>query len=112
MTNINGCLTSWNPAAERLFGCPKAAALGKFIWDIVAAKDEIGLAMKPKLESVVKKFNSSTKPILEEFDAQVKDSADKEHWICFSVSPSRIQGEVNNIIFTMKEVSARKEREI
>lgn len=112
MTNSDGYLTTWNPAAERLTGRSKSEAIGRYLWEVVDGKDETGLLMKPKFAALVRKFEVSTKPILEEFDAQVKDSAGRTHWICFSVSASRFHEQVNNIIFTIKEVSVRKQREI
>lgn len=43
--DTTGRITSWNPAAARLFGLPAPAALGRIVWDVLPLSDESAEAL-------------------------------------------------------------------
>ncbi|MCA1455398.1 PAS domain S-box protein [Bradyrhizobium sp. BRP22] len=79
--SLDGTITGWNPAAERLFGYPAAAAVGQHI-DMITPPDRRG-----EINDILKRVQSGEK--LAQYETQRLHRSGKPIDVSLSVSPLR-----------------------
>jgi PAS domain S-box-containing protein len=81
MVTESGVICSWNEAAERLFGYPKAEALGGRIDDLFEARDALGTpALAGGSEAMTRRWDGGSGGI-PNFDLEVRTRSGRRMWV-------------------------------
>lgn len=78
---VGGEICSWNTAAERLFGYPASAMIGRHVDDVLEARDTLGTdALAGGMEAATRHWDG-TSDGLPNFDLEVRTSAGARIWV-------------------------------
>ena len=108
----SGEISSWNAAAERLFGYPASDVLGCAVDDVLRARDDLGTSALSGGDEAATRHCESRASNIRDFDVEVRHRSGRRLWVNISTLVYDDARTGRRLIVRMaRDVTARKRRE-